>query len=66
LLQDVKITAQKIVKGSQNLNGPGIADLVLDEKDMVEAAKKSWLQIFKDESTPTTPIKIINSIGLYV
>jgi hypothetical protein len=47
-LKEVRILARKIVKGSQNLNGPGNADLVLDEKDMEKAAKKSWLQLFEE------------------
>jgi hypothetical protein len=36
------------VKGSQNLNGPGNADLVLDEKDMIKAGKKTWLDILQE------------------
>ena len=48
LLKEVKITAQKIVKGSQNLNGDGNADLVLDETDLVKAAKKTWLQLLEE------------------
>ncbi len=46
LLNEVKITGQKIVKGSQNLNGPGNADLVLDEADMIKARKQNWLDMF--------------------
>jgi hypothetical protein len=47
-LKEVKITAKKVVKGSQNLNGPGNADLVLDEKDMLKAAKKTLLDMLKE------------------
>jgi hypothetical protein len=47
-LSEVKIVARKIVKDSQNLNGPGNADLVLNEKDMIKAGKKSWLEIFQE------------------
>jgi hypothetical protein len=47
ILKEVKITAKKIVKGSQNLNGPGNADLVLDEKDLEAAGKKTWLQLLQ-------------------
>jgi len=47
-LKEVKITAKKIIKDSQNLNGPGNADLVLDEKDMEKAGKKNWLQLFQE------------------
>jgi len=48
ILKEVKITAKKIVNGSQNLNGPGNADLVLDEKDMEAAGKKTWLQLLQE------------------
>jgi hypothetical protein len=48
LLKEVNITAKKIIKDSQNLNGPGNADLVLDEKDMIKAGKKNWLDIFQE------------------
>jgi hypothetical protein len=48
ILKEVKIKAKKIVHGSQNLNGPGEADLVLDEKDMEKAGKKTWLQMLKE------------------
>jgi len=48
ILKEVKITAKKIVHGSQNLNGPGEADLVLDEKDMEAAGKKTMLQLLQE------------------
>ncbi len=48
LLKEVKITAKKIIKDSQNLNGPGDADLVLDEKDMEKAGKKTLLQLLEE------------------
>ncbi len=48
LLKEVKITAKKIVKGSQNLNGSGNADLVLDEKDLEAQGKKTWLQVLEE------------------
>ncbi|WPU98629.1 hypothetical protein SNE26_21655 [Mucilaginibacter sp. cycad4] len=50
-LKEVKITAKKIVKGSQNLNGAGNADLVFDEADMLKASKKSLLN-FLEEHVP--------------
>ncbi len=49
LLKEVKITSKKIIKGSQNLNGPGEADLVMDEKDLAKAGKKTWLQLFQEK-----------------
>jgi hypothetical protein len=47
-LKEVKIFGKKTIKGSQNLNGPGNADLVLDEKDMEAAGEKNWLQLLKE------------------
>ncbi len=47
-LKEVKITAKKIVKDSQNLNGPGNADLVMDEQDLEKAGKKTWLQVLEE------------------
>ncbi|MDB5153902.1 MAG: hypothetical protein JWR54_2653, partial [Mucilaginibacter sp.] len=47
-LKEVKIFGKKTIKGSQNLNGPGNADFVLDEKDMEAARKKNWLQLLKE------------------
>jgi len=49
ILKEVRISAKKIVKGSQNLNGPGNADLVLDEKDMEKAGKKTWLDLLYEK-----------------
>ncbi|MDB5133355.1 MAG: carboxypeptidase regulatory-like protein [Mucilaginibacter sp.] len=49
MLEEVKIIARKTVKGSQNLNGPGNADLVLDEKDMIKAGKKTWLDLLQEK-----------------
>ena len=48
ILKEVKISAKKIVKGSQNLNGPGGADFVMDEKDLEKALKKNWLQLLQE------------------
>lgn len=47
-LKEVKITAKKIIKGSQNLNGPGNDDFALDEKDLEAAGKKNWLQLLEE------------------
>ncbi len=48
LLREVKISGKKIIKDSQNINGPGNADVVLDEKDLEKAGKKTWLQLFQE------------------
>lgn len=57
-LKEVKITAKKIVKGSQNLNGEGNADQAFDENDMLKAGKKSLLQ-FLQERIPTLKLVIL-------
>jgi hypothetical protein len=48
LLKEVKIKAKKIIKGSQNLNGPGEADQVIDEKDLEKVGKKTLLQLLQE------------------
>lgn len=48
-LREVVIKAQKTVKDSQNLNGPGNADLVIDEKELEQAGKKTFLQLFEEK-----------------
>lgn len=39
VLKEVTITARKVVKRSRNLNGPGNADDIVDDKEMLKAAK---------------------------
>jgi hypothetical protein len=48
VLKEVKISAKKIIKDSQNLNGSGNADFVMDEKDLEAAGKKTWLQLLQE------------------
>ncbi len=48
LLKEVNIKAKKIIKDSQNLNGSGNADFVMDEKDLEAAGKKTWLQLLQE------------------
>jgi hypothetical protein len=48
VLNEVKISAKKIVKDSQNWNGAGNADLVFDEKDLEKVGKKSMLQFLEE------------------
>ncbi|HEX8607119.1 MAG TPA: carboxypeptidase-like regulatory domain-containing protein, partial [Pedobacter sp.] len=62
-LREVNITTKKVIKGSQNRNGPGNADLVFDEKDIKESAVMNLYQLIKqklpglritfDEALPT-------------
>jgi len=47
-LKEVNITARKTIKGSQNLNGTGNADVVIDEKELEKAGKKSFLQLLEE------------------
>ncbi len=65
-LKEVKITAKKIIKDSQNLNGPGNADLVLDEKFLEKAGKKNWLQLLqeniKDMRVAYKNVKTFNTV----
>jgi hypothetical protein len=48
-LQEVIVRSVKRVQGSQNLNGPGNADKVLDEADMEKAGKKDLLQLLTEK-----------------
>lgn len=48
ILKEVKITAKKFIKDSQNLNGPGNADFVLDEKELEKQGKKTFLDILTE------------------
>ena len=45
VLKEVVIKAKRVVKGSKNLNGPGNADQILDEKDMLNAAKTPLIDL---------------------
>jgi len=65
ILNEVKVTAKKIVKGSQNLNGPGNADIVLDEKDLEAAGKKTWLQLFQEKITGFRESDVRRQINLW-
>lgn len=48
-LKEVNITAKKTIKGSQNLNGIGNADVVIDEKELEKAGKKTILQLLEEK-----------------
>jgi hypothetical protein len=78
VLKEVIISAKKIIKGSQNPNGPGNADIVIDEKDLEKAGKKTFLQLLQervpgfkqgyfdmDERPFYTPEKVIEDRILY-
>lgn len=39
LLKEVVINAKKVIKGSKNLNGPGGADIIIDEEQLKKAGR---------------------------
>lgn len=39
MLKAVEVKAKKIVKGSKNLNGPGEADVIIDEEELIKAGR---------------------------
>jgi len=47
-LKEVVISSKKIIKGSQNLNGSGNADIVIDEKELEKAGKKTFLELLQE------------------
>ena len=49
LLKAVNISATKIIKDSQNLNGPGEADVTIDEQELEKAGKKTLLQLLEEK-----------------
>lgn len=50
-LPDVIVSSKRIVRGSQNLNGPGEADLIIGMQELEKMGKKPLLQVLK-ESIP--------------
>ncbi|MGH7237724.1 MAG: hypothetical protein ACREGF_04275, partial [Candidatus Saccharimonadales bacterium] len=48
MLKEVVINAKKIIKGSQNPNGPGNADIVIDEQHLEKAGNKTFLQLLQE------------------
>ena len=47
LLKTVEIKAKKFIPGSHNLNGPGEADIIVDEKEMQAGKKKSLYEFLQ-------------------
>jgi hypothetical protein len=39
VIKAVEVKAKKIIKGSKNLNGPGEADVIIDEEELIKAAR---------------------------
>lgn len=48
VLEEVVVTAKKFIKDSRNRNGPGNADYVLDEQDMLKAKKKTLYEMLEE------------------
>lgn len=46
-LKEVEIVDKKIIPGSHNLNGPGIADQVIDEHDIAKEKPSTLLELLK-------------------
>lgn len=63
-LKEVKVIAKKVIKGSQNLNGPGEADMTFNEADMEKAGKETWFSFLK-EKVPGFRMGIINKPSEY-
>lgn len=47
MLKEVNIKAKKVVKRSKNLNGPGEADLVIDEEEVLKAGKMTLSELLE-------------------
>ena len=47
-LREVKIVGKKIIKNSKNLNGAGNADQILNEEDLDKVAKRTLLDVLRD------------------
>jgi hypothetical protein len=50
-LKEVIIKGKKIVRGSKNLNGPGNADEIIDEKELLKAAKIPLIDLLNQNIT---------------
>ncbi|MDO8992184.1 MAG: TonB-dependent receptor plug domain-containing protein, partial [Daejeonella sp.] len=48
VLEEVVVTAKKFIKDSRNRNGPGNADYILDEQDMLKAKKKTLYEMLEE------------------
>ncbi|MXV17082.1 carboxypeptidase-like regulatory domain-containing protein [Hufsiella ginkgonis] len=48
LMNEVAIRTKRVITGSKNLNGPGEADLILDEEFMVKSGRKTLGDLLKE------------------
>ncbi len=49
ILREVKISGKKIVRGSNNLNGPGEASQLITEENMAGSEKKTLFQLLQEK-----------------
>ncbi|TKC10737.1 hypothetical protein FA048_11235 [Pedobacter polaris] len=49
LLREVKITGKKVIRGSKNLNGAGMASQILTEESLAPIYKKTLLQALQEK-----------------
>ncbi|GGH05216.1 hypothetical protein GCM10007415_46950 [Parapedobacter pyrenivorans] len=49
MLEEANVTGRRVIKGSTNLNGPGNADQVIDEEELMEHGTKTLLQILAEQ-----------------
>jgi len=47
VLKEVIINAKKVIKDSKNLNGPGGADIIIDEEQLKKAGKTTLLELLE-------------------
>lgn len=48
-LPDVVVSSKRVIRGSQNLNGPGEADLIIGMQELDKMGKKTLLQVLKEK-----------------
>ncbi len=65
LLKEVNINEKKIIPGSHNRNGPGEADITLDEKDMNAAKKMSLFELLRQKFKNVYRIPTIGGFVYY-
>ncbi len=57
VLKAVQVKAKKVIKGSKNINGPGEADIVIDEEELIKAGHMNLGDLLA---------KRIKGFGIYV
>jgi len=65
ILKEVVIKAQKIIPDSHNLNGPGGADIIVDEKDMNKAKNMSMFELLHQKFPDFHKVQVGPGISYY-